>query len=464
MRPVLTPKQMRVLDAEAVTDGTPMEVLIARAGAAVARAAKRMMGGLYGRTVVVVTGKGNNGADGRVTGRLLADQGVRVIVLDADRMPPRLPACDLIIDAAYGTGFRGDWRPPSTNGVPVLAVDVPSGLDGLTGLAAPGAWIADRTVTFVALKPGLLLGSGPALSGEVELADIGILLGMGNVDINEVEASDVGCWLPRRAIDAHKWKTAVFTLAGSPGMMGASHLSALAAMRSGAGMVHTASPGIVSDRGTPTEVVRKSLPVLGWSRDVLDEVNADHARFTSMVVGPGLGRDDGTMTETRKVIAGSRIPMVIDGDGLFAVAWGGDGARDIVRTRAAGTVLTPHDGEYTNLLGYPPSHDRIQSARRLATDTNCVCLLKGPTTVVAEPSGEVLIVSNGDRRLATAGTGDVLAGMIGSLLAQGMHPFRAAASAAFLHAHAASLFDADEGMIASDLIDLLPRAITEVRA
>ncbi|MFM9037753.1 MAG: NAD(P)H-hydrate dehydratase, partial [Actinomycetota bacterium] len=263
---------------------------------------------------------------------------------------------------------------------------------------------------------------------------------------------------------AHKWKAAVFTLAGSPGMMGASHLSALAAKRSGAGRVHIASPGIVSDRGTPTEVVRKSLPVLGWSRDVLDEVNADHARFKSMVVGPGLGRDDGTMTETRKVIAGSRIPMVIDGDGLFAVAWGGDGARDIVRTRAAGTVLTPHDGEYTNLLGYPPSHDRIQSARRLATDTNCVCLLKGPTTVVAEPSGEVLIVSNGDRRLATAGTGDVLAGMIGSLLAQGMHPFRAAASAAFLHAHAASLFGADEGMIASDLIDLLPRAITEVRA
>lgn len=111
MRPVLTPKQMRVLDAEAVIDGTSMDTLIARAGAAVARAAKRMMGGLYGRTVVVVTGRGNNGADGRVTGRLLADQGVRVIVLDADRMPPRLPVCDLIIDAAYGTGFRGDWNP-----------------------------------------------------------------------------------------------------------------------------------------------------------------------------------------------------------------------------------------------------------------------------------------------------------------------------------------------------------------
>ena len=463
MRPVLTPKQMRVLDAEAVTDGTPMEVLIGRAGAAVARAAKRIMGGLYGRTVVVVTGKGNNGADGRVTGRLLADQGVRVIVIDADRMPPRLPSCDLIIDAAYGTGFRGDWRPPSTNGVPVLAVDVPSGLDGLTGLASAGAWAADRTVTFVALKPGLLLGSGPALSGEVELADVGINLGMGNVDINEVEMSDVGCWLPRRAFDAHKWKTAVFTLAGSPGMMGAANLCASAAMRSGAGMVHAASPGIASDRTTPIEVVRKALPVLGWSADVLQEVNGDNARFKSMVVGPGLGRDEGTVLEARKVIASASVPIVIDGDGLFAVAWGGDGARDIVRARGAGTVLTPHDGEYANLLGYPPSHDRIASARRLSTDTNCVCLLKGPTTVVAEPSGQVLVVANGDRRLATAGTGDVLAGIIGSLLAQGMHPFRAAASAAFLHAHAASLFGADEGMVASDLLDLLPRAISDVR-
>jgi len=464
MRPVLTPKQMRVLDAEAVTDGTPLDTLISRAGAAVARAAKRMMGGLYGRTVVLITGKGNNGADGRVTGRLLADQGVRVIVIDADRLPARLPMCDLIIDAAYGTGFRGDWRPPSTNGVPVLAVDVPSGLDGLTGLAAPGTWRADRTVTFVALKPGLLLGSGPALSGEVELADVGIVLGMGNVDINEVEASDVGCWLPRRPFDAHKWKSAVFSLAGSAGMMGAANLCASAAMRSGAGIVHAASPGIVSDRTTPIEVVRKSLPAWGWSRDILDEVEGDHARFKAMIVGPGLGRDEGTIAETRKVIAAANLPMVIDGDGLFAVAWGGDGARDIVRSRGSGTVLTPHDGEFTTLLGYPPSHDRIASARRLATDTNCVCLLKGTTTVVAEPSGQVLIVSNGDQRLATAGTGDVLAGIIGALLAQGLHPFRAAACAAFVHARAASLFESDEGMVASDLLDLIPRAIAEVRA
>lgn len=135
MRPVLTPKQMRVLDSETVTAGTPIEVLIGRAGAAVARTAKRMMGGLYGRTVLVVVGKGNNGADGRMAARLLADQGVRVHVLDAQQMPLRLPVSDLIIDAAFGTGFRGEWNPPATHGVPVLAVDIPSGVDGLTGLA-----------------------------------------------------------------------------------------------------------------------------------------------------------------------------------------------------------------------------------------------------------------------------------------------------------------------------------------
>jgi NAD(P)H-hydrate epimerase len=459
MRPVLTPKQMRVLDAEAITAGTPVDVLIGRAGAAVARAAKRMMGGLYGRTVVVITGKGNNGADGRVTARLLADQGVRVHVIDAEHMPLRLPVSDLIIDAAFGTGFRGEWSPPSTKDVPVLAVDIPSGIDGLTGLAAPDTWQATRTVTFVALKPGLLLGAGRALCGEVELVDIGINLGMSNVDINEVERSDVSQWVPQRPFDSHKWKAALYAVAGSSGMMGAANLCSASAMRAGAGIVHVASPGIVSDRSTSTEIVRRALPALGWSHEVLDDLS----RFKAMVIGPGLGRDEGTVSEARRVIAGAHIPMVIDGDGLYAVAWGGEGARDIVRSRAAGTVLTPHDGEYTTLLGYAPSHDRITSARRLASDTNCVCLLKGTTTVVAEPSGEVLMVANGDQRLATAGTGDVLAGIIGALLAQGVAPFHAAASGAWIHGYAASLFTAHEGLIASDLVDLIPLALSHMR-
>jgi NAD(P)H-hydrate epimerase len=215
----------------------------------------------------------------------------------------------------------------------------------------------------------------------------------------------------------------------------------------------------VSDRSTSTEIVRRALPALGWSHEVLDDLS----RFKAIVIGPGLGRDEGTVSETRRIIAGAHIPMVIDGDGLFAVAWGGEGARDIVRSRAAGTVLTPHDGEYTTLLGYAPSHDRITSARRLASDTNCVCLLKGTTTVVAEPSGEVLMVANGDQRLATAGTGDVLAGIIGALLAQGVEPFHAAASGAWIHGYAASLFTAHEGLIASDLVDLIPLALSHMR-
>ena len=459
MRPVLSPRQMRVIDAEAVTLGTPIEVLVARAGAAVARTARRMLGGLYGRTVVVVIGKGSNGADGRVTARLLANEGVRVHVLDAANMPARLPTCDLIIDAAYGTGFRGHWAPPPTRGIPVLAVDIPSGIDGLTGLAVPGAWPATRTVTFVALKPGQLLGRGPALCGEVELVDIGIRVARTSIDVHEVESSDVAQWVPRREWDAHKWHHSLFALAGSAGMMGAASLCTAAAMRAGAGIVHVASPGISSDRGTPTEVVRRSLPVLGWANDVL----ADLERFKAVVVGPGLGRDEGTIHEARRVIASSHLPMVIDGDGLFAVAWGGEGARDIVRSRPAGTILTPHDGEYTTLLGAPPTPDRISSVRRLAVDTNCVVLLKGSTTVVGEPSGQVLVVANGDERLATAGSGDVLTGIIGALLTRGVSPFHAAAAGAWLHARAGASFGSSEGLVASDLVDLIPLAFEGMR-
>lgn len=459
MKPVINPRNMRVLDAEAISAGIPLDVLVHRAGDAVARAARRMMGGVYGRTAVLVVGKGNNGADGRVAGRILADQGVRVRVLEAAKMPLRLPVCDLIIDAAYGTGFRGEWNPPSSRGIPVLAVDIPSGLDGLTGRAGDHVWTATRTVTFVALKPGLLFGRGPATSGEIELVDIGIGLGKRGVDTHLVEGSDVAAWLPVRPTAAHKWNAAVFALAGHPNMLGAAHLVSMAAMRLGAGIVHLATPGVTNDASIPTEIVRRNLPVLGWSNDVL----ADSERFQAMVVGPGLGRDDSVATETRRVIAGSQNPMVVDGDGLYCVGWGGEGARDIIRSRAAATVVTPHDGEYEMLLGDRPSPDRLASARRLAIDLNCVCLLKGPTTVVAEPSGEALVVSNADQRLATAGSGDVLAGMIGALLARGVQPFHAAATAAWIHGKAASLFPFAEGMVASDLLGLIPRAVADVR-
>src|SRR5437870_5159193 len=181
----------------------PTEVLVARAGSAVARAARRMLGGAYGRRVVVVAGKGNNGADGRAAAAMLERRGVRVAVLDAAAGSKVTPACDLVIDAAYGTGFRGAYDPPDPGDAPVLAVDVPSG---------PSAR-ADATVTFAALKPALLFGDGPERAGTVAVADIG--LDVSGARMHVVEDGDVAERLPSRPRNSHKWQTAVFVAAGS---------------------------------------------------------------------------------------------------------------------------------------------------------------------------------------------------------------------------------------------------------
>ena len=219
MRPVVTPSEMRAVDTAA---SHPTEVLVQRAGAAVARVAVRMMGGTYGRTVVVVAGKGHNGADGRVAASILRDAGVRIIEVDAASPPHALPAADLVIDAGYGTGFRGTWPAPSTSS-PVLAVDIPSGVDAATG-AAPGPVMrATRTVTFQALKPGLLVPPGRELAGVVEVADIGLGMGVAAVaHAHAVDRDDVTSWLPPRAVDAHKWRSAVRVVAGSTRSVGAS--------------------------------------------------------------------------------------------------------------------------------------------------------------------------------------------------------------------------------------------------
>ncbi|HEY6416501.1 MAG TPA: NAD(P)H-hydrate epimerase, partial [Acidimicrobiales bacterium] len=229
MRPVLTPDEMAAVDAAATE---PVEVLIGRAGAALAREALAMLGGAYGRRVVVVAGKGNNGNDGRDAARRLQRRGIRVHVISAHDAPPVLPACDLVIDAAYGTGFRGEYAAPDPGGAPVLAVDIPSGVAGLTGRAAGRPVAATRTVTFAALKPGLVFHPGRALAGAVTVADIG--LDVSGARVGVVEAADVARWIPARPPDAHKWRAAVMLAAGSPGMTGAAHLAARSAYRAGA--------------------------------------------------------------------------------------------------------------------------------------------------------------------------------------------------------------------------------------
>jgi ADP-dependent NAD(P)H-hydrate dehydratase / NAD(P)H-hydrate epimerase len=446
MIPVVTPAEMAEIDAAAPE---PVEVLIERAGAAVARAATRMMGGTYGRRVVVLAGKGNNGNDGRAAARRLARAGAAVRVVDVADAPARLPAADLVIDAAFGTGFHGSWTAPDVGDAAVLAVDIPSGVDGATGAAGDGVLPADRTVTFAALKPGLLLPPGSVATGEIELADIGLDVSRARAHL--VTEDDARQWLLPRAVDSHKWHAAVAMVAGSPGMTGAARLATSAAMRAGAGYVRLSSPGAAPDPGLPTEVVSRSLPLVSWSDVVLKDLD----RFQALVVGPGLGRSDATTAAVRELVGAASVPTVVDGDGLFALAWSPDGAVAVLKGRHAATVLTPHDGEFGLLAGRRPGADRLAAARALSATTGAVVLLKGPATIVAEPRGRVLISTAGDERLATAGTGDVLSGIVGALLAQQVPAFEAAAIGAWLHGSAGRR-GPERGLVASDLPGLIP--------
>jgi len=454
VRPVVTPEEMRAVDAAATAAGVSVETLVERAGAAVAREAIRMMGGTYGREVVVIVGPGNNGADGRVAGRILRERGVRVGFVDALACPAAIAPCDLVIDAAFGTSGRPGWRAPRVGSTPVLAVDLPSGVDGLSGAAADGVLAATRTLTFEAVKPGMLMAPGSELCGEIEIATVGLSAETeARASARLVEASDVARWWPRRPRGAHKWQSAVRVVAGSTGMTGAAALASAAAMRTGAGIVHLSAVGTLVV-GAPIEVVQQPLPMAAWA----DEVVAGLPRFGSLVIGPGLGRVEMTASDIRRVLAAADLPVVVDGDALTAIA--ADRSLDLLRRRSAPTVLTPHGGEYAALAGEAPTADRAVAARRLANDTGSVVLLKGPVTVIADPSGTAWYVASGDQRLATAGSGDVLAGMIGALLAHGVDPLEAAASAAWVHGRAATL-GPPVGLVASDLLEFVPRVIGE---
>lgn len=455
MIPVVTPDEMGAIDRAAPE---PVAVLIGRAGGAVARAAVEMLGGTYGRRVVVLAGKGNNGNDGREAARRLRARGVSVVEIDALTFPDRLPDADLVIDAAFGTGFRGEYRAPelADPSTPVLAVDIPSGIQGLTGESAGRVLSADRTVTFAALKPGLLLHPGASFAGRIDVADIG--LDVSSARGHLVDADDVASWLPARAAEAHKWQSAVCIVAGSPGMAGAAALCSGGAQRTGAGYVRLVTPGGLAS-GVPVEVVQVApsstvgphgVPT-GWSGPVVDGLT----RFQALTIGNGLGTDPATGEEIRAVIGAARLPTVIDADAITALAGGP------TPELGANAVLTPHDGEFARLAGSAPGSDRTAAAHALADRLGAVVLLKGSLTIVAHPDGRVLYSNTGDARLATAGTGDVLTGIIGALCATGVEPFRAAAAGAFLHGRAGAL-GWRRGLVAGDLVANLPRALDEL--
>jgi ADP-dependent NAD(P)H-hydrate dehydratase / NAD(P)H-hydrate epimerase len=472
VRPILTPEQMAEADRRTIASGTPVEVLMERAGRAVAWEARRLLGGTYGRRAVIVCGKGNNGGDGLVTARILRGWGIRVDLLElADAPAPEavdraFGRADIAVDAMYGTGFRGVLEGAAarvarlTETVPTLAVDIPSGVDGCTGHVGGDAVRAVSTVTFAATKPGLCFEPGRSRAGAVRVADLGIDVTMDGPILGIVDESDVRPWLVPREADANKWSSGLLVIGGSGGMTGAPMFVSHAAMRVGAGIVWCGVPGVeAAARAGGTEVVVRALPSTpgGALASVPEDLTASLERFRAVAVGPGLGTADATCGAVRDLVSRITVPLVLDADGLNAFA----GEPAALCARGAPTIVTPHEGEYRRLLGEPVGDDRVAAARRLAEQTGAIALLKGPGTVIAAPDGTAVIEPVGDAALATAGSGDVLTGIIAGLLARGLEPFAAAAAGAFLHGRAADRAG-HTGLIASDLVAALPRAIADL--
>jgi len=481
--PLLTPEEMAAADRRTIAAGTPVEVLMERAGRAVAWAVRRALGSTYGRHVLLVCGKGNNGGDGLVAARVLAAWGVRSAAyelaagIDRDRFARALAAADVVVDAMYGTGFRGELEGDAAwvaeqldrwNGE-IVAVDIPSGIDGLTGLARGPVVHATRTVTFAACKPGLVTEPGRTCAGDVTVADIGIRFDPADRRMGVVRGDDVRDWLPARAADTHKWRAGVMVVGGSGGMTGAPMLVSHAAMRAGAGIVWCALPGLAAARAASgSEVITRALPADAGgvlASGAAEEVLADVDRFGALAVGPGLGgAGDATLhLEVRELVMRATPPLVLDADGLNAL--GGDLTALHARAElGAPVVLTPHAGEYQRLVGVAVGDDRIAAARSLAERSGAVVLLKGPGTVIAAPDGRVAVNPTGGPALATAGSGDVLTGIVAGFLARGAAPFEAAAAAAWVHGHTADrLTETDgPGLVAGDLAGGLGRTLLDV--
>jgi len=296
------------------------------------------------------------------------------------------------------------------------------------------------------------MGDGPALAGRIEVAPIGIAVAPGKVWL--VEDADIAGWLPAREPETNKWRSACVVVAGSPGMIGAARFSTSAAQRAGAGMVRWCVPGASPDELPASEAVALSVPT-----DFADAVLGELRRCRALVIGPGIGSEPGVIASVRRLVAEAEVPVIVDADGLGALG-PLEQAREVLAGRKVPAVLTPHDGEYARLAATTsdgdsrPGGDRIAAARSLARDLGAIVLLKGSTTAVAAPDGQAFLVTSGSSRLATAGTGDVLSGVIGAFLARGVDPLRAAALGAHVHGRAAGLGFA-EGLVAGDLPELV---------
>jgi NAD(P)H-hydrate epimerase len=451
--------------------------------------------------VAVVCGKGNNGGDGLVVARLLRERGreVRVLLLAApddfrgdaranlERLPGLAPQpfaaealgdAAAIVDAILGTGFSGEPREPAKSAISainaaadadramVFACDMPSGVDGSTGEIAGEAVTAAATATFHAAKPGLWINPGKARAGEVKVIDIGIPPGGPSEPTIGLIADAVTDAIPRRGADSSKFAAgSVLVCGGSTGLTGAPSMASEAAMRAGAGYVTACVPAALHQifEVRLLEVMTVPLPDNGGALgpDAQDVVLQRAERVQSLVLGPGLGRAEETLEFARATARQAQVALLLDADGLNAHA----GRLDSLAAREAPTVMTPHAGELARLLDTDSKSvaaHRLACVRRAAEESGAIVLLKGDDTLVAEPDGRVGVSRGGSPALATAGTGDVLSGVIGALLAKRMDPFQAACAGAFIHAEAGRLAArriGPEGVIASDVIALLPAAL-----
>jgi NAD(P)H-hydrate epimerase len=496
---------MALVDARAAREfGVPALLLMENAGRAVAeRSAIRLP--RPGDRVVIVCGKGNNGGDGFAAARHLAARGASVrCVLAADRetltgdartnldialrwnipvdpLPSdHLPDAELYVDALLGTGSRGAPRGPAALAIralarraePVVAIDVPSGVDADTGFAHPDHVRAVETVMFGLPKAGLLQQPGRRLAGDLVLAHIGLpppLLASTEFRIEAVTGPRAAPgWAPR-SVDAHKGDAGrLLIVAGAPGLTGAAALCSAAALRAGAGLVTVAAPRSL----VPIlEVKTTEAMTLGVAENEDGSLAAEAASLLieraqasdAVAIGPGLGRSSETETAVRRLLASATVPLVIDADGLNLLA-PADG-----NTFPGNSVITPHPGELARLLGTTVpcvQSNRMEAVRTAAARFGCVVLLKGPSTLISRPDGKVAINTSGSAALATGGSGDVLTGIVGACLARGIPAYEAAIAAVFLHGLAGELATARlgaPGTLAGDVERLLPEAIRWVQ-
>jgi hydroxyethylthiazole kinase-like uncharacterized protein yjeF len=508
---VVTAAEMRALDRWTIEHGTPGPLLMERAGKGAAGILRAGWPKLRG-PVVVCCGRGNNGGDGFVVARHLrtarlgaevwligrrdAVRGDAAEMLDrwrgavttvetagqVEALRRRLAHCGLVVDALLGTGLNAPVEGVfgavidaiNAAGRPVLAVDIPSGLSADTGHPLGRAVQADITATFAFAKVGQVTYPGAALCGQLEIVDIGIppeAVAAIGPRMRLLEAAVVGRLLPRRARDAHKGTFGhVLVLAGSRGKTGAALLAAEGAARAGAGLTTLATAGSLLPvlEGRVREVMCEPLPDGADGTAALGDGTAIAALLAgraAVVCGPGLGQHDGVRALVHHVVRHARAPLVLDADGLNAVA-----GTAVLAERPAPTVVTPHPGEMARLLGCSTADvqaDRLAAARRCAAQHGVVTVLKGARTVIATPDGACAISPTGNPGMGSGGMGDVLAGVLGGLVAQGLDAWAAASLGVFVHGAAADGVAArrgEVGLLAGDLLDELPPALARLQA